>query len=593
MKSIRNRLTIFAYRRPILLIMVSFVLLSCLLVFTSSFLAYFVFDTTDFFEGSFGKALFYALEWIIMPDLTIDVRGLPLFYLALTTTILGMILFSGTIIGVVTNAIQNYVESRKTHKGLLKVTQHMLIVNYNSKCPIICYDIFQNNTKTIIAIVSDRDREYIEGELLNVFTKEGKPWLIKNILIKQAPVVNENVLLKMNAAKCDSILILDNDDVTEKGIEMSSTDLENIKIVIMLSKYVKPDVQISVETEDERTVEIIRKFLRENPKINGANILAFSYNRKIAQVTANSLFNSKLITVYENMLSLQGDNIVSIPALDIESFLKERDFGVPIYRDKDHLYLLGDQAERSLKPADLPWSVAPSLTCKKGYKPEHQDIYILGSNRLEEEVVASLSSFIDAGIVTFHQYGFNDRADFVKALTKDDLPKTALLISDDAVEAKYIDQNIFLTLFEINQHVKKHNVKLVVQILNPSNQGILDVFDIEGVVVSNRIISYLASQTLFNHMSYEFLDILFDPNDEGDNTFDIWVDKANRVFDLAEPKRYAHPGEFVLDAYLSSKHKIIPIGLFDHDKLVWFTRLRDTQLLEVNGDTEIIFVTYG
>ncbi len=593
MKSIRNKLTIFAYRRPILLIMVSFVLLSVLLVFTSSLLAYFVFDATDFFEGSYGKALFYALEWIIMPDLTIDVRGLPLFYLALSTTILGMILFSGTIIGVVTNAIQNYVESRKTHKGLLKVTKHMLIINYNSKCPIICYDIFQNSTKTIIAIVSDRDREYIEGELLNVFTKEGKPWLIKNILIKQAPNINDNVLIKMNASRCDSILILDNDDVSESGVEMSSTDLENIKIVIMLSKYVKHDVQISVETEDERTVEIVRKFIKDNPKINGSNILAFSYNRKIAQVTANSLFNSKLITVYENMLSLQGNNIVSIPAVDIETFLREHDFGVPIYADADHLYLVGDKPEQSLVSSGQPLSLVPSLTCRPDYRPQHQDIYILGSNRLEEEVIASLSSFIQEGIVTIHQFAFNDRDHFVKALTKDDLPKTALLISDDGVEPKYIDQNIFLTLFEINQHVKKHHVKLVVQILNPANRGILDVFDIEGVVVSNRIISYLASQTLFNHLSYEFLDILFDPNDTGDNTFDIWVDTADRLFDLKELKRYAHPGEFVLDAYVSSKHKIIPIGIFNHDQLKWFACLRDTQALEINQDTEIVFVIYG
>jgi hypothetical protein len=202
--------------------------------------------------------------------------GFALILFGLSTTILGMILFSGTIIGVVTNAIQNYVESRKTHKGLLKVTKHMLIINYNSKCPIICYDIFQNSTKTIIAIVSDRDREYIEGELLNVFTKEGKSWLIKNILIKQAPNINDNVLIKMNASRCDSILILDNDDVSESGVEMSSTDLENIKIVIMLSKYVKHDVQISVETEDSERWRLSGNSSKTIPR-SAAATFGFSY----------------------------------------------------------------------------------------------------------------------------------------------------------------------------------------------------------------------------------------------------------------------------------------------------------------------------
>jgi hypothetical protein len=51
-------------------------------------------------------------------------------------------------------------------------------------------------------------------------------------------------------------------------------------------------------------------------------------------------------------------------------------------------------------------------------------------------------------------------------------------------------------------------------------------------------------------------------------------DTGDRLFDIKEPKKYSSYGDFVLDAYLSSAEDDSDC-MFEHDKLIWFSKLRD------------------
>jgi hypothetical protein len=75
------------------------------------------------------------------------------------------------------------------------------------------------------------------------------------------------------------------------------------------------------------------------------------------------------------MLSLQGNNIVSDSAVDIETFLREHDFGVPIYVDGQHLYLVAT-SRNNHSPHRQPLTLVPSLTCKPTIGRTSRHLYL-------------------------------------------------------------------------------------------------------------------------------------------------------------------------------------------------------------------------
>ncbi|MFA5283193.1 MAG: hypothetical protein WC366_01525 [Bacilli bacterium] len=594
--SVKNKLIAFKVKNPILLITILLFFVNLAIIVASATISYVV----DIFQASrafnsYWDALFYGIEWLFAPDLTVDVKNSPLFIIGIITSISGMILLSGVVIGIIANSIQGFVESTKQSTGRINVLNHHLIINYNSKVPSIALDVLSNDKNTTIVIASDRDNETVYKDLKNAFDLARKKKLLKNVIVKQINPQNDNELLECGVDKASHILIMDNDDMTEDGKNISSTDMDNIKIVLRISKYNMQGCISCIEVENSQSVEIIDNLVKEIKELQDMQVVPFSYNRKLGQLMAASLFNPKIVQVYEELLSLDGLRIVAHQKQGIEDYLLNNDSGIPIFSD-GKLYVADDkEPEKVSKTAETCQQIS-HFKIKDKYMPPRRKVYVLGTNEKSRYLQDSLRSFIGDGTIEIHHYSFEEEAKMLSDIKNDsciDEKKTILILSDSSLTEDLIDSNVFLTIFKLNSLVRTCNLSLVVEITNPKNIGMLDFFNLDGYVLSNRIVSFLASQTLYNRANNEFLDILFDPNDKGDNTFDIWVDRADSIISFHDSIEITNHGNFVRDIYLSSNKKVIVLGVYIGKELVFLNKLTATDKITLSEDSEMVFVYYG
>lgn len=101
-----------------------------------------------------------------------DIKGWLLFASSITY-ILGVILFSGMIISVLTNAISNRVEDHRKGRLFYLKSDHYIIMGYDDMVPAIISDIFTREPDAYVLLLTAIDAEKI------------REWLSKSVAFRQ------------------------------------------------------------------------------------------------------------------------------------------------------------------------------------------------------------------------------------------------------------------------------------------------------------------------------------------------------------------------------------------------------------------------
>jgi hypothetical protein len=419
-----------------------------------------------------------------------------------------------------------------------------------------------------------------------------------NLIIKKGDVLSDNDLINIDIAHAKSVIVLDDSstiyDLSDD--DCTTADMFNVKILIAISKFLRKTSHIVVETESHDTVKLIVKLQKDYPEIMKSNIYPYSFIKKIGELLAISIFHPDIIKVYENILSLKE---VTITAKKYEGGVKEylenENKGIPFYKD-DELYVLDNQLQHFNNKIYRDTHIVPFETITK-YIPKKKEVFILGVSTKTPFIKRSLQPFIKRDVVNLHTYKFDEEQQLIKDLTLDTEPKTLIILSDESVNDDYIDTNCILSTLKISKYVEKYQIALIVEIINPINYPLLKSFNVPGVLVSNRIISYLASQSLINFKSKNFFDMLFTQfTSDTKDVFDIWVDRLDEVIvGEFEPLEFSCYGDFIRSMYHNSNNTILPIAYKDKvsNELVYFNMLNEECQFVVYKDTEIVFIRYN
>ena len=131
-------------------------------------------------EGADSQGRWYDILFVLIdPGMGPDAIKSPF---AIVCSILGLTIFGGMLISVISNILDRRVESYTKGETDYKVSDHVIILGYNSSVPSLLNVIYDKHGDGYIILMSERDSEEIRDRI---------PWTLP----KNTPSFSENSTL--------------------------------------------------------------------------------------------------------------------------------------------------------------------------------------------------------------------------------------------------------------------------------------------------------------------------------------------------------------------------------------------------------------
>jgi len=269
---LKAKKTLRTYQQPLLVTLLTLLLINVLVLCIGAGFALLIdahYYNKEFFGGSFLSAFITSARWMISPNsltlLNVNDNRM-MMVLAIIVVIIGMILFSGAIIATVTTALRSFIERKSKAKGKIIVNNHFVILNWSSKVPEMIYNLMIKGFKHNIVILSDKSKEYIEGELKSLFlTNDVKQKIKANLIIKEGDSLLRGNLEDISIERASQICVMVKEGMVDLDDDnVVNSDLLNLKIVLKLGSFkLKKDCQIVVETDSDEARSQIDNLARK------------------------------------------------------------------------------------------------------------------------------------------------------------------------------------------------------------------------------------------------------------------------------------------------------------------------------------------
>ena len=368
--------------------------------------------------------------------------GVLITLFCLCVVLTGMISFTGAVIGYVTNYISHFIENANEGKHRIYLSNHVVLLNWNSRASEIVNDfLFSGHKQHIVVLVSSRKDEVkreLEERLSDTVERENRKrmepyknrnWLVQKIayfryhfrnnltvLVREGDVFSSKQLQDISLERARSIIILGNDinntickfEHREWADNMGKGNSQTIKTLMQVaeitSKASSNDNQkIIVEITDEYTWELAAKIIRTKQVDGKCNIVPVRVNQILGQILSQFSLMPELNRVYEELFSNKGVEVYSMeqPYENVTAyakrFLQEHRHAIPlafmISKGKNRGYCVAEDAE------DIPKKSAPvdmngfSVAVNRNYWMERKSVVILGHNSKSRDIMQGFASF--------------------------------------------------------------------------------------------------------------------------------------------------------------------------------------------------------
>ncbi len=217
-------------------------LINIVILIIAAFIALGIDDSFDNFFDAFANG---SLKWMLTPNAILLIDNPNTLILAVAVLIIGMVLFTGTIIALTTNAIKDYFQKKQSGSGKLILDHQIVILNWNNKVPELVADlIYLDQEDVSIVILADINKQVAEKLITNAIKtiKKDKSVINLNILVKNGNPLIKTDLYDISIDKAQTILIM-NIDLEQTDQIDDKADLNLIKTILNLGEiwfYLSP-----------------------------------------------------------------------------------------------------------------------------------------------------------------------------------------------------------------------------------------------------------------------------------------------------------------------------------------------------------------
>lgn len=496
------------------------------------------------------EALWQSLMRSMDPGTVAGDTGWPFRIIMLTLTLGGIFIVS-TLVGVLSNVINDKLEQLRKGRSFVVESGHQLILGWNPKVFTIVNELVianENQKKPRIVILASEDKTVMEDEI-----KDKCPVLKNTKVICRSGNPNDMVdLAIVNPQEAKSIILLSPEDTD------ADPDAQTIKNILAITN--NPDrkegsYHIVAEMRDEKNLNIGKIVGKDEVELLLTDDL-------VSRIMVQTCRQSGLSVVYTGLTEFEGAEIY----FNEEEKLFGKTFGESLFMYKDSAVLgfqspsgeviINPPMETIMEPgskiiaitedddtliidnsSSFPVDESVIVNGTDGESSEQEHTLILGWNNRGKAIIRELDNYvkpgstvkvishyedIEAEVKSLVSTTKNMKVEFINGETTDRPLLDALNVEqfDHIIVLSYVgkmdlqaaDSQTLITLLHLRDIADKKDADLsiVSEIMDVRNRELASVTKADDFVVSDKMVSQLMSQVSENKDLMRVFDYLFD-----------------------------------------------------------------------------------
>lgn len=386
----------------------------------------------------FIQAAFSTITMILDPGCVqfvvedIGQMGVNIALVCLAIIFIGMLSFTGAVIGYITNTIATFIGNSNAGSRELKISDHVVILNWNTRASEIINDLLycEKRQKVVVLVngrkaeiekeISDRLSDTVERENREAKEKYGKlAKKFKNkvtVIVREGDVFSSKQLHDISLERAKIVIILGNDinnivckyeheDILEINNKGNAHTVKTLMQVadITGAEYSDDNQRIVVEITDEWTRELVDRIIKCKQVDGKCNIIPIDINKILGQILSQFSLMPELNFAYRELFSNKGATFYAeespmIPDTEfISEYCKNHNNAIPlthmISKDgKSYAYYASEKEEAINLPSGYP-EYNYNVKLNRDYWIEKKTIIILGHNSRCTDIMEGFCNF--------------------------------------------------------------------------------------------------------------------------------------------------------------------------------------------------------
>lgn len=397
---------------------------------------------------NFMESTYYTLTMILDAGCIDNVVGeigtsnVAICIVCLVIIIIGMITFTGATIGYITNYISNFIDNANNGSHPLYLTDHIVLINWNSRASEIVNDLLYCRGKQTVVVLVNSGKEEIRREIAErisytvaskheEFKKEAKGknlferlrFLAENklraknltVLVREGDVFSSKQLKDVSLDKARSVIILGSDEseaICKYRVKEINEDLERgnsrtIKTLMQVSDITsaessRDNQRIIVEITDDWTGALVDKIIKWKARAGKCNIVPVRVNKVLGQILSQFSLMPELNLAYRELFSNRNATFFSkkTDILDDEKYnaeyLKTHRHAVPLtsmVSGGERYYYFSADSEADIEKQSACSESNFTVRLNRNYWIEKKHVIILGHNSKSKDIMEGFSHF--------------------------------------------------------------------------------------------------------------------------------------------------------------------------------------------------------
>ncbi|MCQ2494630.1 MAG: hypothetical protein MJ104_08510 [Lachnospiraceae bacterium] len=545
-------------------------------------------------------------------------------YLTTIVVLLGMISLTGGTVGLITSFIQNILQRSANSESVLKMKDHIVVLNYNNKVPSMIVDYcFDDMDSTYVVILSNSDKRQVLDDIGNMYKSKGSTKKFKNIIVRNGDPMSEIDLDKINIKDAQTVLVMTPKELTEDS-KIHDKDFYLSKLFMFINWYLqtakKKNSQevpnLVVETSNGNMEQLVETY---NIDEECTDSVFVNYNQIMGYLIAITSVMPSLYGVLQQLFSFEGVELyISEPeeGKDVEYDLMYNQSVIPLYdMDDKRIYVAEDEDEIGRRTKDIDSVkkiieqyqnpekiIVPNCTFEKqeiiivgineklpyildnliGFKQkyENEGLHVILASTADEE--DTLKSYYEdehyAPILMPDKFSyirvndiFNPMPELGEA-TKEKA-ETIVFLSEDNVADECTDAKPLIYWTDLRAAFRQNDkVDVMVEILDSANKNIIQAKNKDQTLVSDDFLGHLYAQLGKNPQRLAVLidmitavgddDEDADPNAEAEpDAGDFLCLKVGTLLGAKEKMEFKSKRELIMSIYWMTGGLVLPLGL--------------------------------
>lgn len=267
----------------------------------------------------------------------IGTSGVALTLTCLAVIMIGMITFTGAVIGYLTNILNDFIEKASAGNTRLYLSNHTVILNWNARAPEIVNDfLYSDHKETVVALVKSGGEEIkkeIEERLHLTIEKENavvskkadtmnffarRRYLRNNklgnnvsFIVIEGNIFSQKQLKDIRIDLAKAVIILSNDPLDsagEDGGQSVEGNPQAVKALMQAMDIVSEgnathNQNIIIEITDLWTYDTVQRIISSKELAKKCNIVLFHVEKFLGQLLAQLSITPEMTPVYGDLFS--------------------------------------------------------------------------------------------------------------------------------------------------------------------------------------------------------------------------------------------------------------------------------------------------